>query len=387
MKHWGETPTLFGDCMDLKGIASVIAAVVIVACVTIPIIENTAVDSIEYSDPGWQYDDYEIIANVASVSGALEVVTLDGTNYVHAKNVGTGTITYQNGTTENVTVEKANLDVIVALGQSNNAYANVDPSAATCPAIGTSYYYGTSSYPILGSSSDTVGDMQPMVTTPGTSVIGDKAPPFCAEYYAHSYHKVYYINSSWAGTSITTWQPGSTSFDAAAANIENALSVVDTDLFELTPRGYTWIQGEQDSAMSTEDYYDYFVAMNNAILAGGLGIDLDHCFISKVPNTFASASNAQMLLAKRLSSVTMATEIADTFTISNGLLGDDGLHYTQAGDNLIGYDLGYSASHYYYPDYDENSASNQILGILPILIVIALILAVLTIGYTRKEGY
>lgn len=360
--------------MKITAVVSIAIATLLVACVLIPIVDDYSEEVINpYVDNGWQYDDYKKINNVESVSGVLEYVTISGEGYVHATGVGQGSITYGDGSVEDVTVNKANLDVVVALGQSNNAYADYDPSEATPPPIGTAYYYGNSERPKTGFDYATVWNMYPMVTTPGVSIIGDKAPSFCKEYYDHSGHKVYYVIGSWYGTSITSWQPGEQSYEAAATTVKNALSVIDTDKFNVSTKCYTWIQGETDYNMSESTYYDYFLTMHNAIMAGGMNADLDHCFISKVRNNYPGPSEAQIKLAENVNSITMATKIVDTFTVSNGLMGDDDLHYSQEGDNIIGKALAKSAANFYYPLTVEKSMFANILFIIPALIIVAIL--------------
>lgn len=357
----------------IKKLLSIVIITIIVAGVSIPIINGTYIDYSQYSDNGWYYDDYKEIDNVESVSGSLETVTFSGTTYIHADSVGDGTITYTDGTTETVTVEKANLDVFVALGQSNNAYVNYDAATAICPDIGTAYYYGTTSKLTTGTDYESVFTIHPMVNTPGTSVIGDKAPAFCKEYYDHSNHKVYYIDGAWSGSSILQWQPDAGMYNAAAATVENAMSVVDTSLFNVSIKGYTWIQGESDEDMTADEYYDYFVIMHDAILAGGLSIDLDHCFISKVREIYEGPAEAQILLASNLDTVTLSTEIVDTFTVANGLMGSDDVHYSQAGDNLVGAALGDSATFYYYPWTYEDTPYSSFVVVVPVILIVALL--------------
>lgn len=370
--------------MDVRNIILAVVFVVMVCGALIPITSEASLDHDQYVDDSWHYDDYKIIANVESADGALEIVTLSGVDYVHADDVGAGTITYSNGNVENIDVSKADLDVIVALGQSNNAYVGYDASSATCPEIGMAYYFGTDTAPINGDNPLEEGAMHPMVSIPGTVVIGDKGPSFCAAYAAHSYHKVYYISGARSGSSIGTWQPGGLSWNGAATVISNAMDAIDISKFNVSTKCYTWIQGESNYSTSAEDYYNYFVTMHNSILDGNLGIALDHCFISKVRSIDVGPSEAQIKLAEDLETVTMATEIVDTFTIANGLLESDGVHYSQAGDNLIGKALGESAADYYYP-YGINGAVGQLVSLIPVLVLAGLVLGIVVVLVSRRE--
>lgn len=371
MRGRGNPPPI--DTMNMPIIPLVVLTIV-VAGVSIPLIYDSTIDYDQYKSDDWYYDDYRVLKNVESASGALEYITLSGVKYVHAVDIGEGSITYSDGHTTTLTVKKANLDVIIALGQSNNAYASWDPPTATCPEIGTAYYYGQSWKPITGDNYTTEGDMYAMVNTPGTSVIGDKAPAFCKSYYAHSNHKVYYISGACSGTSITTWQPGGTSYEIAKTLIATAMSCIDTDKFEVSTKGYTWIQGENDKFMSAFTYYDYFVAMNDAILSGGLDVYLDHCFISKLAEKYPGPCNGQMLIGKKVDTATIVTDIANTFTIANGMLASDDTHYTQAADNIIGQELGEYMTHYYYPWTPADTDYTELILVIPVILVTLLIL-------------
>lgn len=58
----------------------------------------------------------------------------------------------------------------------------------------------------------------------------------------------------------------------------------------------------------------------------------------------SNAVTAQKELAQSLADVYLATDIADTFTVANGKMVSDDLHYSQLGDN----DIGVAFADYYY---------------------------------------
>ena len=105
---------------------------------------------IEVLDPlTLSYDDYlteihGILPNAEGVTlegSAIEVTEVKGVTYFHAKDLGTAKITTATQTVE-ITVQKAKLNLIVIMGQSNsgNHFANAT-SDITCP-LGTAYWWG-----------------------------------------------------------------------------------------------------------------------------------------------------------------------------------------------------------------------------------------------------
>lgn len=365
----------------IKKIIGVCVLVAILVYVAYPIIMWDDSYSPYPTDDSWQYDDYRSAKNVLSVDGALELVQGDDATYIHAKDVGEGTINYKNGKTNIINVEKAKLDVFFALGQSNNAYMSHDKTTADpIPQIGTAYYYGDANAPTTGLYQPSDAAMMPMSSINGVANIGDKAPAFCANYNSITHHKVYYVIGAWSSSSIDGWIPNGQYWDAAKTILSNAVDAVDSSLYELNYKGYTWIQGEANGSMSVSEYMSKFLLMHDAILAGDLGQVFDHCFISKVASQYSGPSNAQIQLATQYDTITLSTTIADTFTIANGLMASDGLHYTQAGDNLIGTALANSCADWYAPE----SESMDMLHMIAPAIIAILAVAIIFFFWPRK---
>ena len=352
-------------------------ALVLIGGVLVPIIDDSD-SEIQKQDPNiWSYDDYKINGSVESVSGAIELVTVGSQTYLHANDLGDATLTFANGDTQQVTVQKAKLDVYVALGQSNNSFVNSVPTEASpVPLPGTTYYYGTEDDLIMGKSADlSIGDFQDVVDSSGDLKIGDKVPAFGAKYYDLTGVKTYYIDGAWPGSSVAWWQDTtSVVWTSAVSIVSYAMSKIPEEYYDVTVRGYTWIQGERDADNAVDVYIECFDTMNGRILNGDLGIDLDHCFMSKVRAANApNPSIAQIQIAESNSTVTMCTTVADTFTVANGLMGSDDLHYSQKGNNIIGVDFAKSCAEYYYTVEIE---SLQLLNVIPVVVILSLVVAV-----------
>lgn len=338
----------------MKPVTFVVTAVVVLA-----LLAGVLAPAINYTEDteGWQYDDYVADDDAVSSTGAIELVTIDGQQYAHANAVGSATITYSDHS-ETVTVAKADLDMILVMGQSNGEYLTqyAEPENATpVPEIGTAYYYGTEDYPTIKTYDTADCAMRPMVETPGTALIGDIWPSLAASYSDNSGVKTYVVSAAWGGQSITTFEPETGAIWLYTEQvIIDSMAAVDTDLFNLRgPYGYIWIQGEADENMTEAEYIELFDEMNTAILAGGLGVDtIQDCFISKVRTERAPViAAAQEEICETIEHVYMACELADGFTYDNGYRADYS-HYTQAGDNLIGAALGEYIGSFYYPNYD-----------------------------------
>lgn len=336
--------------------------------------------------PEWQYDDYKIINGVSSVSGSLEIVTVGSTTYVHAKDLGDGEIIRTDGSVESIKVDKAYLDVFLMTGQSNAAYFQADKTKADpVPAPGTAYYYGTSS--TFRPTYPDGGTFLSMTASDGSAAIGDKATPFAAKYYELTGHKVYWICGATGGRAIATFQPtAGTSWAWMQSAIYYAMGAIDTDRFIPVIKSYMWIQGEWDKSNPVDYYVEEFLNMNSAILKGKLGIKPDHCFIAKVATKDGgNASIAQVQLARDYPDIiTMATEAADTFTVDNGLMASDDLHYSQLGDNIIGVDLAESIAEWYKDQDGHTSAKDILFDVVPILLTISVVIGIMVMIYRRS---
>lgn len=323
----------------------------------------------------WHVDDFKIVNDVKSVSGNLETVTISNIQFIHATGVGTGTITYNDDSTATVSITKGQLDVILALGQSNNAYYAVDEFKATTPSIATGYYFGTASRPLTGENTADVasGEFLSISNYPNSTLIGDKAPAFIKEYYAKTGIKPYYINGSYGGSSISTWQSGQSSFEDAKTIIAAAIAKIP-DYFEVNYTGYTWIQGEADQAQTQEWYVEQFKTMNESILSDGLGVTVDHAFLSKLGSEWTTVNAAQATIVDEVPTASIGSTIAPSFTTENGLMSSDGVHYSQAGDDLVGKQLAASMADFYHPTPIDGSKGMNLLSAIPLILIAALII-------------
>lgn len=344
----------------------VILAGILIVTTAIPTIQES-IDRIERGD-GLEYDDYIAAVTdtyeVVLAYGSLELVTVNDSTYVHAKDVGEGTVVYADGTVKEIQVYKAKLDIVMIAGQSNAAYEHKDPTTATVTALGTAYYYGIpetvvegetiAAYPVDSETyhENPEADYGIYAMSDGTRpYIGNLEPAIAAEWYAETGHKLLTVNTGWGGKSIIWFNPSNREkavTESMTAIWNGAISKVDTAHYDVTVAGYIWIQGET-SPYGVERYTNEFMQVLDWITgrdpAHAFAEDSTYnpqtCYISllhhKVGDDRSVASNeAQVRISESDSRVRIASALALTFTPENGLMKSDDLHYSQAGDNLLG---------------------------------------------------
>lgn len=250
--------------------------------------------------------------------------------------------------------DREDVDIFIIAGQSNAAYLHYDID--TCdPKVGEgyAYYYGTSISPIIyGSHSTPTYDPtleSYSIQSANSSNLAHLESPFSETYHEKTGHDVVTINVGISGSSIQEWQSNGFAWSYATTVINDALEKLSN--YDLHLMGFIWIQGESDSSMTAEDYTSYF--LNTFELFKNKGFA--DCFISKVRCDSSTSgqrnpvgpSNAQIAMSEEYPHIHMATQIADTFTVSNGLMESDNLHYNQLGQNLIGVAVGEYCANYY----------------------------------------
>lgn len=291
------------------------------------------------------YDDYVPCSSDTTIDeGSLEVVTVRGETYVHA--IGLGEASVSHGSEHHtLTIDKAPLDVYMIAGQSNAEHKIFNRTdAEPVGKIGTTYYYGTSSNVITQPTTFTASNygVYDMVGTGKYPIAANVDLPFASSLYDSTGHKVLVVNTGVAGSAVRMWMPGGTCYEYAKEAFNDALSKVDTEYYDVSVKDYIWIQGEADSGTSVNTYITRFMAMHDAFIGDDAenvfsDTPFKNCLISKVRAVNGvNSSVAEIQLSKNNETIKMATTITDSFTMVNGLMLGDNLHYSQLGDNLIG---------------------------------------------------
>lgn len=355
-----------------------LVALVVVGAVAMGIVTDSSSTS-DYASE-WSFDDYKAISGATSASGSLELVETSNGVLVHARSVGPGSYTTAEGTVD-VIVSKALLDVVLMSGQSNSTYIPwyaENGEASPLPSPGTAYVWAQAdgNYSYLYEA-DADPRMMDMVSPEGVSLTGATAPAFAASYTELTGSKVLFVAGGLASMHVRSFDPSSgTSWTYMQNCLTDALDSIDRSHF--TPRGacYLWIQGESDKVTAVDVYKRQFMTMHEAILGGELGMAFNHCFISlPAEDDSTNAYQAQLQLAQEHpGTITVATDLADTFTIENGLLQSDTVHYTQEGYNEIGTALGESAGSYYAENplpVPKSVSGSALMSLWPVMLAIA----------------
>lgn len=285
------------------------------------------------------------------------------------------------GSTTEPPAETNNLNVFVLAGQSNAAYYNENISVAnenTPIKNDFAYYYGTEDAPI---NCGVINDLQydttlesygvySMTDTDGVFRIGNIEAPFASYFVNETNQKVLIINTGIGGVSIASYVPGTVGFEYAKKIIADALTKIPDGLNPVL-KGVMWVQGESNAAYPVNTYIQNFESISD----GFKELGFNGIFISKTKaDNGGNASFAQTLIPERVSGAHLVTQVADTFTISNGLLASDNLHYTQKADNILGKDFAaYLISAYGYP-VAQLSEYSSLISIIPLLCIVAIVL-------------
>ena len=285
------------------------------------------------------YDDYfESIEGISASdeeleisSNALETVTLGRTKMFHA--VGTGNVTLKSGDLEvEFVIEKAKLNLIVIMGQSNsgNHFANAT-SDITCPK-GTAYWWGN------GQGTAATAPVDFTHATKGFH------SPLLAELYAQSvahgnptknvliWHEGGNQNgegTSKNGSSIYGWATSakeSSGTNYTVQMVKNCVAYYEenSDKYTIVSKGVYWLQGEGDGVrgIDPKEYSDCFMAMWNKLKAQA---GLEYMAIMRVRkggdmNTlnndidYSTTVSAQFALANKHADIFIATTITENFT-------------------------------------------------------------------------
>lgn len=234
-------------------------------------------------------------------------------------------------------------DVIFLMGQSNAAYREATAVAAEAepvPEEGTAWFWGQQ-YGIPANFNFTTGSLQDMSNGTGAA-IGDKWPALASEYIDKTGHKVVMAQIAKAGMSITRFSPEDGDlWTASVSRVEQVITAMNDAGMSVGLVHVVWIQGEQDYNMSEAEYETRLLQIGTAISNGGLGHDVNMpLWISKTRGSGGSVAAQEALTQEKPGMFRFATTIATTFTVENGLMSPDNLHYSQAGNNLLGSEIG-----------------------------------------------
>ena len=146
-------------------------------------------------------------------------------------------------------------------------------------------------------------------------------------------HDVLVVNMAIGATKIAELLPdGGITGVYSWTLLNHALEQANKRYDGLNMVGVVWAQGEGDASTPVNDYKSSF----RTLMASFDKYGLDDFYIIKTREYYGgNACTAQAQLAAEYSNVMIATDITETFTIENGMLDDNPIHYSQKGRTAI----------------------------------------------------
>lgn len=227
---------------------------------------------------------------------------------------------------------KAPLSIYMLTGQSNAGYYYAEPENASVTRPGTAYHYSEIAGGIrIASMNSLNGEMDR----------GNIEPALAKELYSRLGEKVLIVNSGVSGQKIETFVPVQ---GASYQSIDRVWQIVKRNLsdedfkskYDVRLRSYIWVQGESDVTTDVSLYKTDFLKLHQMLRSDDYGFD--YGFIVKVRSMYRNAAIAQEDLIMENEDVKMGTRQTENFTVADGTMRTDDLHYSQLGDNLIGED-------------------------------------------------
>lgn len=271
-------------------------------------------------------------------------------------------------------------DVVMLMGQSNAMYraANADWSIVEPAPEGMAYYFGRGDRPNYINQTYPFCTIHPM-TVDGRSVLAEKWPALASAYIDATGHKVVLTNAARGSQSIRAFSPTLPGqyWDDACGIAKGTVEAMKAYGLELGTFHVVWIQGEHDNAiMSAEDYKDRLLELGTTILNGGLGVKVAGPIWVSQTRGEGGATTAQAELAAEKPGMFQITTVVQSFTIANGLMSSDDLHYSQAGNNILGEAIGSGLGESVHDADRTDRALWGIIGIGVIFVIAAACLAI-----------
>lgn len=313
-----------------------------------------------YESMYMKYDDHMDISayeNVEILDAGEAIIALEE-NYLVATGIGEAKIRLDDQYIT-VVVEKAKINIITIMGQSNagNHFENAT-SDVTCP-LGTAYWWGN------GQGVNAAEPVDYIQASKGFHT------PLLAELYAQSVAAGEPVKNvmiwqegitSKNGQSIVKWVASETDTsgtDATATMMKNCLNYYEqhSDKYEIIGNGVYWLQGESDVSMDPDIYQGLFMAMWERLKESGAeylaflrvrkGTNLNDEVHEDLDYTGSLA--AQLDMVNNNSDMFMAT------TITENWVGDENTKYSIDISNYITMMEKYGSSETYNDSYGNTA--------------------------------
>lgn len=281
---------------------------------------------------------------------------------------------------DNTDESSNDLYVFCIVGQSNgvgtyNYGGNLTTVREDVPLVSDTgpYYYGLGSpitYEHFGSSLEPYiaeSDINPMIRGGVWTVYGLE-PSLGSKFSENINGKCLIINVSRGGVSIESYLEGNDSCKRATAILDDALSKASKD-YVLHMESIFWLQGERDKSMNVDDYKSYFLEVWEYFKDR---YEFKNIVIAQTRDSDGGNASVAQEELSGVGEIRMGTTIANSFTVANGLMYSDNVHYSQKGKDIVGSELmDYWVRNLY-------SAESHSLGLVGHLIVV--VIAIIGVG-------
>ena len=332
-------------------------------------------DLISDEDLALEYGDYVAVSkqgtetSVISGDDVIEIIQMNGMNYIHAIAVGDATI-IAGDVERKITVGKAKVNLVLVAGQSNANGIHGGKGSVISPEYGNGFWWdGTA-----------LQDLKLHIQTITATSVG-WYPALAAEWHSLTGEKTVIIHKCIPGAPISSWADyitGSvTSYtQSISTSVTNCIEALqNNENIELVRTGYYWLQGETDAFLTNsegvKDYttakkyktaymsmHDaYIEALNVANLPAPYGAIISVRTRNEIGSynaiEYCGVRAAQQYIANEYDDIYMASVIADswtskeikftskvgvTVTTTGSAAGANNIHYNQVGYNILGMD-------------------------------------------------
>lgn len=242
---------------------------------------------------------------------------------------------------------KAPLSIYLITGQSNASYYYAEPELATSTKPGTAYHY-----------SELIGGVEicPMNDENGAMNRGNIEASLGKALYDLTGEKVLMINAGVSGRKMETFVPlQGKSYQYISKVWQIIQRYINDEEFEShyesRLRSYIWAQGESDKNTNIGAYKNDYMKLHEILTSSDYGFD--YGFIIKARSIFSNSAEAQEELSSENQDIAIATRSSDHFSVENGKMRFDDLHYSQIGDNLLGDETGKTIAKAYADGIDS----------------------------------
>lgn len=181
------------------------------------------------------------------------------------------------------------------------------------------------------------------------------------------------INTGIGGAPISFLKPGAEGGAVIDGVVKDAMSKIP-EKYNVYRICFVWNQGESDASTPINTYVQDFDIIDNHFHK--LGFDTGYIIQTRAA-IGGNATAAQALICENEKDVFMATTIANTFTVENGMIISDGIHYSDKARFVVGIETGKAI------DIPEFYEQNDLITVIPLVVICSVIVLIAGLYFRR----